>query len=67
MDVTISASTDIYIGQSFKVVAKVTNTSSSDHTYKVKVRGRAMLYTGITGQVVKAVSEGLSVPAGQGQ
>lgn len=65
MGVVITASNDVIIGQSFTVVAKVTNNTNDDHSYGIRLRGRAMLYTGITGQVVKSTSEQLNIPAGQ--
>ena len=61
----ITTSDDVIIGQSFTVVATVTNKTSEDHVYGVRVRGRAMLYTGITGQVVKSVTERVHVTANQ--
>jgi hypothetical protein len=65
LEVDISSDTNTFIGQSFTITVKVTNKTSNRHDYHVNIRGRAMLYTGITGQVVKSSQEEISLNAGQ--
>ena len=61
----VEVNKEVLVGQSFTVVVKVTNKTRKSHDYSVRIRGRAMLYTGITGQVVKSTSDNLSLRAGQ--
>lgn len=61
----ISADKNVVIGQPFTVVVKVTNKTRDRHDYHVSMRGRAMLYTGIAGQVIKSAREKISIQAGQ--
>lgn len=65
LDVSISSNKDVLIGQPFTVVVTVTNKTGDVHDYRVNLRGRTMLYTGITGQVVKKVRENIRLEAGQ--
>ena len=65
LTVKLSASREVLIGETFTVIATVTNKTRSSHTYRVNIRGRAMLYTGVTGQVVKTTEESITLPSGQ--
>ena len=63
----VSVGSGVLIGQSFTVLVSVTNKTKKSHQYSVRVRGRAMLYTGITGQVVRNHSENISLRPDQGE
>ena len=65
--VEVSVGNGVLIGQSFTVVVSVTNKTKESHQYSVRVRGRAMLYTGITGQVVRNHSENINLRHGQSE
>ena len=63
----VSVGNGVLIGQSFTVVVSVTNQTKESHQYSVRLRGRAMLYTGITGQVVRNHSENINLRHGQSE
>lgn len=65
LDVSISSNKNVLIGQPFTVVVTVTNKTGEVHDYRMNLRGRTMLYTGITGQVVKKLRENIRLEAGQ--
>ena len=65
MAVEISINKEVLVGQSFTVVVKVSNKTRRSHDYRVTIRGRAMLYTGITGQVVKSDTQNINIKASQ--
>lgn len=62
---SISSTKNVLIGQPFTVVVTVTNKTGAVHDYRMNLRGRTMLYTGITGQVVKKLRENIRLQAGQ--
>lgn len=53
LGVAINTAESVLIGQDFKMMATVTNKSSSERTLRVRFYGRAALYTGAPGQMVK--------------
>ena len=65
VEVGISVDKEVLVGHSFTVVVKVTNKTRKSHDYRVRIRGRAMLYTGIAGQVVKSSSANITVKGSQ--
>jgi transglutaminase 1 len=65
VEVGISVDKEVLVGHSFTVVVKVTNKTRKSHDYRVRIRGRAMLYTGIAGQVVKSSSANITVKGNQ--
>ena len=57
----MSAPSDTVIGQSFTLLVTVRNKTSQSHSYRVRVKGRAMLYTGIPGQLVTSAQESITI------
>lgn len=57
----VSAPSDTVIGQSFAVLVTVRNKTSQSHSYRMTLKGRAMLYTGIPGQLVTSARETITI------
>ena len=60
----LSVDDDVIIGQDFFVRAVVTNRTRSQRAFKLYLHGRATLYTGAPGQIVKAMEDEFTLNGG---
>lgn len=55
------------LGRAFSVTATVTNRASVRKEFRVHIHGKAMLYTGAPGQVVKSWEEKVTLRGGESE
>ena len=57
LDVVFTVLSNIAIGEDFTVKVSVVNKGTTSRQFKFRLMGRAMFYTGASGQVVQALDE----------
>ena len=65
IEVELTVDNDVMIGQDFLVRATVTNKGTKTREFNFRLHGRAMLYTGAPGQMVKSHEDSFTLKGGQ--